>query len=63
MKSDQQFLRQLQHQAELQSHLSTTRVLPKHADWLTTWIGNNPWQTLVMLSTVSTFLMMVFGKV
>jgi hypothetical protein len=63
MKSDQLFLQQLQRQAELQSHLSTTRILPRHSDWLTTFIGNHPWQTLVVLSTFSTFLMMLLKKV
>lgn len=61
-KTEHQFLRQLQEQAELQAHLSTTRILPKHADWLTTFIGNHPWQTLVLLSTVSTIIMIIIHR-
>lgn len=61
--SDRQFLQQLQEQAELQSHLSTTRMLPQRADWLTTFVGNHPWQTLVGLATISTIVMVVIGKI
>lgn len=60
--SDNQFLRQLQEQAELQAHLSTSRILPKHADFLTTFIGNHPWQTIVFLSTISTIIMIVIHR-
>lgn len=61
--SDRQFLKQLQAQAELQSHLSTTRILPERADRLTTFVGNHPWQTLIVLSTVSTIVMFLIGKI
>ncbi|MBW7955138.1 hypothetical protein H3C66_00225 [Patescibacteria group bacterium] len=61
--SESQFLKQLQEQAALQAHLSTTRFLPKHADWLTTFIGNHPWQTLVLLSTVTTIIMVLVHQI
>ncbi|MBW7944786.1 hypothetical protein H3C70_05315 [Patescibacteria group bacterium] len=61
--SDRQFLQELQRQAELQSQLSTTRILPRHADWLTTLIGNHPWQTLVVISTVSTIVMFLLDRI
>jgi hypothetical protein len=60
---DQDFLKQLQAQAELQATLSTSRVLPKHIDWLTAYIGSHPWQTLVFLSTISTVFMIFGGRV
>lgn len=60
--TDRQFLKKLQEQAALQSHLSTSRLLPERADMLTTFVGNHPWQTLVFLSTVSTVVMYLIGK-
>jgi hypothetical protein len=60
---NQDFLAQLQQQAELQATLNTSRVLPKQADWLTAFIGNHPWQTLVILSTLSTLFLFLSGKV
>jgi hypothetical protein len=62
-KEHKDFLAQLQDQARLQANLNTTRILPRQADVLTAFIGNHPWQTLVMLSTISTILMVVSGKV
>jgi len=61
--SDRQFLKQLQKHAELQSHLSMTRILPERADRLTTLVGNHPWQTLVMLATFSTIVMHFIRKI
>lgn len=61
--SDRQFLKQLQEQAELQSQLSMTRILPERADRLTTFVGNHPWQTLIVLATISTIFRYVIGKI
>jgi|GEM_PF-1749535 len=54
--SSSTFLQQLQEQAKLQSHLSTSRVLPKQLDPLSTFIGNCPWQIILVLSGVTAFL-------
>lgn len=61
--TDRQFLKKLQEQAELQAQLSTTRILPEKADHMMTFVGNHPWQTLVVLATMSTVLMLVIGKI
>lgn len=47
---DQDFLTVLQEQAEKQSQLHKTRILPKNVDWLTSMIGNYPWQFILGLS-------------
>jgi len=59
----QQFLRKLQIQAQLQSTLSSSHILPKQTDWLLSLIGNHPWQTVVVLATISTLLMLSLGKI
>ena len=52
-QSEQDFLQSLQQQAALQSKLSTTRVLPSQLDHFTTFVGNYPWQTILVLSGLS----------
>lgn len=47
---DQDFLTVLQEQAEKQSQLYKTRILPKNVDWITSMIGNYPWQFILVLS-------------
>lgn len=44
------FLRELQKEAEEQAKLSSSRILPSQLDWLTSAIGNYPWQTVAIFS-------------
>ena len=50
------FLVELQKEAEEQAKLSRTRILPSQLDWLTSAIGNYPWQTVAMLSFATAVL-------
>lgn len=59
---EHQFIAQLQAQAERQAQLEQRRLLPKHVDWLTGVVGNHPWQTLVVLATLSTLLMIAIHQ-
>jgi hypothetical protein len=52
-KSDKKFLQELQKQAKLQSKLEVTRFFPKPLDPLMSFIGNYPWQFLLISSAVS----------
>ena len=61
-KEHEDFLTQLQYQARVQAKLNASRILPRQADWVTAVIGNYPWQTLIILSTMSTIYMVVSGK-
>lgn len=49
---EQDFLSILQEQAQKQSELHKKRILPKNVDWLTSMIGNNPWQFILSLSLI-----------
>ncbi len=51
------FLVKLQHQASLQAPLNEHRWLPKQIDPVTSFIGNYPWQTLLIISGVTALLM------
>ncbi len=61
-KSQQQFLNELQHQANLQAPLNTVRWLPKQIDPITSLIGKYPWQTLLILSGITTLIVRIFLK-
>ena len=50
------FLEVLQAQAKQQSRLHEKRLLPKNVDWLTSLIGNYPWQFILFLSVVGAVL-------
>ena len=50
---NQDFLEQLQHQAQKQAVLHEKRLLPRQLDWLTSLVGNYPWQILLGLSFVT----------
>jgi len=56
MKSQKQFLIELQRQASLQAPLNQVRWLPKQLDPLTSFIGRYPWQALLVLSGISALL-------
>lgn len=44
------FVARLQAEAALQSQLHQRRFLPSQLDWLTSLIGNYPWQVVLILS-------------
>jgi hypothetical protein len=52
-KSTQNFLTQLQKQAQLQSKLEEEKVLPKQVEFFSAFIGNYPWQFLLVISLFS----------
>ncbi len=47
------FLLKLEKQAGLQAKIYHKRVLPTRIDFLTAFIGNYPWQTLLFLSGIT----------
>jgi hypothetical protein len=51
------FLHQLQTQAELQSSIEQSSVLPHSLDRVNTWIGNHAWQFLLLASGVSALIL------
>lgn len=51
------FLSELQKEASIQKKLNQERIFPEYFDGLTSLIGNYPWQTLLLLSAVSTILL------
>jgi hypothetical protein len=55
------FLEKLQEQAKLQSKLNEHRIFPRQLDNITSFIGNYPWQTLLVISFLSAALWQVFG--
>lgn len=46
------FVSELQRQAKHQSLLHEKRLLPSQVDWLTSIIGNYPWQVILGLALV-----------
>ena len=50
------FLLELQKEASIQKKLNQERIFPEYLDGLTSLIGNYPWQTLIVMSMVTTFL-------
>ena len=56
VKSEKQFLNELQHQADLQAPLNTVHWLPKQLDPVTALIGKYPWQVLLIVSGVTALL-------
>jgi hypothetical protein len=55
-KTNNSFLRELQKQAKLQSKLEDSRFFPRQLDWLMSFIGNYPWQFLLIFSGLSVFI-------
>lgn len=53
------FVARLQAEAALQSQLHKRRFLPSQLDWLTSLIGNYPWQVMLLLSGVTAGLLEV----
>lgn len=49
---EQDFIFILQTQAKKQSKLHEQRLLPKNVDWLTSIIGNYPWQFILVLAVI-----------
>ncbi|MDH5533210.1 MAG: hypothetical protein OEX81_02145 [Candidatus Pacebacteria bacterium] len=54
------FVSVLQRQAKEQSRLHEERLLPKNVDWLTSMIGNYPWQFILVLSVIGALVWQVF---
>lgn len=50
---NQDFLEQLQQQAQKQAVLHEKRVFPRQLDWLTSLVGNYPWQILLVVSLLT----------
>lgn len=46
------FVSELQRQAKHQSLVHEKRLLPPQVDWLTSIIGNYPWQVILVLAVV-----------
>jgi hypothetical protein len=46
------FIAVLQERAQEQSVLHKKRLLPKNVDWLTSLIGNYPWQFILSISII-----------
>ncbi len=59
VKTEKQFLNELQQQAKLQAPLNTVRWLPKEVDPITSFIGKYPWQVLLVLSGVTAVLIRI----
>ena len=57
MKAQQHFLENLQEQAKLQSELSSSHVLPKQFDGMAAFVGNYPWQFLLVSSGVTALVL------
>lgn len=57
---DTDFVSLLQEQAQLQSKLNKERLLPKKVDWLTSLIGNYPWQFISVLSIIGAVVWELF---
>jgi hypothetical protein len=51
------FLDELQKQAQIQSKLNKSSILPHQLDPFTAFVGNYPWQTIVVLSAVTAFVL------
>ncbi|NCO12475.1 MAG: hypothetical protein GW754_04405 [Candidatus Pacebacteria bacterium] len=54
MKND--FLKELQKEATTQKKLNEERIFPEFLDEITSFIGIHSWQTLLILSVLSTIL-------
>jgi hypothetical protein len=59
MKTQREFLQQLQSQAEKQAKLHDVRFIPAQLDGLTSLVGRYPWQTVFVLSGVTALLLEV----
>jgi uncharacterized protein YlaN (UPF0358 family) len=57
--SQQQFLEQLQRQAEKQAKLHHLRFIPPQLDNLTSLVGRYPWQVMLVLSALTAIVLEV----
>ena len=57
--ANQNFLQELQLQAQKQSKLHHRRFLPSQLDFLTSFIGKYSWQSLLVLSLVTAIYLQV----
>lgn len=57
MSSPDLFLTQLKQEAKKQAVLHEKRLLPRQVDWLTSYIGTYPWQTLLVSSGIVAVLL------
>lgn len=53
---DKDFVSLLQEQAQKQSMLNTRRILPKKMDAITSFVGNYPWQVILVASTIGAII-------
>lgn len=56
------FLKELKKQAHLQSTLHTHRFFPRQLDPFTSFIGNYPWQVLLISSGITAFVWAVLQQ-
>ena len=57
---DKDFVSVLQRQAKEQSRLHEERLLPKNVDWITSLIGNYPWQFILVLALIGAVVWELF---
>ena len=50
------FIKQLQEQAQKQAQLHQKRLLPRQLDVITSFIGNYPWQVILVLSGITALM-------
>lgn len=53
---DQDFISLLQEQARKQSQLNENRLLPRKMDALTSFVGNNSWQVILVSALLGALL-------
>jgi hypothetical protein len=58
-KASPDFLSKLEEEARLQAQLHTQRLIPAQLDWLTSLIGNYPWQFLLFFSGLTAVVLEV----
>lgn len=61
MKTNAQFLQELQTQAKRQATLHQNSPVPARLNFITAFIGNYPWQTLLILSGLSAVLLLLIS--
>lgn len=59
-QSSPDFVDKLKAQAVKQSLLHKRRLLPKETDWLTSFVGNYPWQVMLALALLGAVLWELF---
>ena len=61
-QTNNSFINTLQKEAKRQSPLSQSRFFPSPLDPVMTFVGNYPWQTILVLSGLTAILLAVVGR-